>query len=73
MKWLKKSWPPLSGKIISIDIEIGQQLEEDDEALIIEAMKMETSVYIPNDGNVAEIRVRVGDEVEEDEVLVILE
>ncbi len=64
---------PLSGKILSINIEIGQQLKEDDEAIIIEAMKMETSVYIPNDGKIAEIVVKVGDKVEEDDVLAILE
>jgi acetyl-CoA carboxylase biotin carboxyl carrier protein len=69
----KEILAPLSGKIISINIEIGQQLKEDDEVLIIEAMKMETAVYIPNDGKVSEIRVKVGDEVEEDEVLAILE
>ncbi len=69
----KEVLAPLSGKILSIDIEIGQQLKEDDEAIIIEAMKMETSVYIPSDGTVAEILVKVGDKVEEDDVLAILE
>ena len=69
----KEILAPLSGKILEINIEIGQQLNEDDEAIIIEAMKMETSVYVPNDGKVAEIKVKVGDKVEEDDVLAILE
>lgn len=64
---------PLAGKIISIDIEVGQEVEEDDDAIVIEAMKMETSVYIPCDGKVAEIKVKVGDEVEEDDVLAVIE
>ncbi|MBT7155907.1 MAG: acetyl-CoA carboxylase biotin carboxyl carrier protein subunit, partial [Deltaproteobacteria bacterium] len=38
---------PLSGKIISIEIEVGQKVEEDDDAIVIEAMKMETSIYVP--------------------------
>lgn len=64
---------PLSGKIIQIDVNVGDSVEEDDDALVIEAMKMETPVYIPCDGKVAEIKVKVGDEVEEDDVLLIVE
>jgi len=64
---------PLAGKIISIDIKVGQEVEEDDDAVVIEAMKMETSVYIPCDGKVAEIKAKVGDEVEEDDVLAVIE
>ncbi len=64
---------PLAGKIIQIDVNVGDSVEEDDDALVIEAMKMETPVYIPCDGKVAEIKVKVGDEVEEDDVLLIVE
>ena len=41
--------------------------------MVIEAMKMETPVYIPCDGTVKEIRVSVGDEVEEDDVLAVID
>ncbi len=64
---------PLSGKVLSIEIEVGQEVEEDDEAVIIEAMKMETAVYVPCDGKVAEVKIKVGDEVEEDDVMVVIE
>jgi len=64
---------PLAGKIIQIQIETGATVEEDDDALVIEAMKMETPVYIPCDGTVKEIRVSVGDEVEEDDVLAVID
>lgn len=64
---------PLSGKILSIEIEVGQAVEEDDDAVIIEAMKMETAIYVPCDGKVAEVKVKVGDEVEEDDVLAVIE
>ncbi len=64
---------PLSGKIISIEIEVGQKVEEDDDAIVIEAMKMETSIYVPCDGTVAELKVKVGDEIEEDDILAIIE
>ncbi|NQU62866.1 MAG: acetyl-CoA carboxylase biotin carboxyl carrier protein subunit [SAR324 cluster bacterium] len=64
---------PLAGKILSIQIEVGQKVEEDDDAMVIEAMKMETSIYVPSDGTVTEIKVKEGDEVEEDDVLAIIE
>lgn len=64
---------PLSGKIVSISIEVGQNVEEDEEAMVVEALKMETSIYVPCDGTVKEITVKVGDEVEEDDVLAIIE
>ena len=63
---------PLSGKIISIEIEVGQKVEEDDDAIVIEAMKMETSIYVPCDGTVTELKVKVGDEIEEDDILAII-
>ncbi|MBU3914359.1 acetyl-CoA carboxylase biotin carboxyl carrier protein subunit [bacterium] len=64
---------PLSGKILSIEIAVGQKVEEDDDAIIIEAMKMETSIYVPCDGTITEIKVKEGDEVEEDDILAIIE
>lgn len=64
---------PLSGKVISVNLEIGKGVEEDDEVVVIEAMKMETAVFSPCDGTVKEIKVSPGDEVEEDAILAILE
>ncbi len=64
---------PLAGKIVKLDIKPGDVVEEDDDALIIEAMKMETPVYVPCDGTVKEIKVSEGDEVEEDDVLALIE
>ncbi len=51
----------------------GEAVEEDDDALVIEAMKMETPIYIPCDGTVKEINVSVGDEVEEDDLLAVID
>ncbi len=64
---------PLAGKILSIEITVGQKVEEDDDAMVVEAMKMETSIYVPCDGTISEIKVKEGDEVEEDDVLAIIE
>ena len=64
---------PLSGKVLSLAVEVGSKVEEDDEILVIEALKMETIVYAPGDGTVTEIKVKEGDQVEEDDVLVLME
>ena len=64
---------PLSGKVIRIEIENGASVKEDDEAFIIEAMKMETPVYVPCDGTIKEIKVKENDDVEVDDVLAIVE
>ena len=64
---------PLAGKIVQLDIKPGDNVEEDDDALVIEAMKMETPVYIPCDGIVKELKVSEGDDVEEDTLLAVIE
>jgi len=64
---------PLAGKVLQLNLEIGAKIEEDDEALIIEAMKMETPIYAPCNGTVKEVKVKEGDTVEEDDVLAIIE
>jgi len=64
---------PLAGKIVKIDINVGDKVEEDQDAMVIEAMKMETPVYVPCDGTIKEIKVKQGDEVEEDDLLAIID
>ncbi|MDR0850941.1 MAG: acetyl-CoA carboxylase biotin carboxyl carrier protein subunit [Clostridiales Family XIII bacterium] len=62
----------IAGKIKEINIAVGQTVTEDDEAFIIEAMKMENVVY-GEDGTVKNLLVNVGDLVEEDQILAELE
>lgn len=63
---------PLSGKVFKVNIKAGDTVQEDDEALIIEAMKMETPIFVPCNGTVQEVKVKEGDTVEEDDVLAII-
>ena len=64
---------PLAGSIWEIFVEVGDEVEEDDELVVIEALKMENPVYAPCDGTVSEIRVKKGDTVEDDDVLMIIQ
>jgi len=63
----------LPGKVSAVNINVGDKVEEDEEALVIEAMKMETPIFVPCDGTVKEVLVKKGDEVEENDLLAIIE
>lgn len=64
---------PLSGKIVSVNVQVGESVEEDQDIIVIETMKMETLVYAPCDGTVREIRVKAGDAVSEDDMLAVID
>ena len=64
---------PLAGNIWEILVKVGDKVQEDDELVIIEALKMENPVYAPRDGVVKELKVSKGEQVREDAVLMILE
>ena len=64
---------PLAGKILAVLVEPGAKVEEDDELVVIEALKMENLVYSPCAGTVKEVRVKKGDKVEEDALLLVIE
>ncbi len=64
---------PLAGKIVQINISVGDQVQDEDEVLVMEAMKMETPVFSPCDGTIKEINIKEGDAVEEDQLLAVIE
>jgi acetyl-CoA carboxylase biotin carboxyl carrier protein len=64
---------PMPGKIIDVLVKVGDKVSEDDELIILEAMKMENPVYAPADGVVKEIMVSKDGTVESDQLLMILE
>jgi biotin carboxyl carrier protein len=63
----------MPGKISSITVSLGDQVKEEDEIIIMDAMKMEIPVYAPGAGTIKEIKVKVGDSVNEGQVLAILD
>ena len=63
---------PLAGSIWEVIVEVGDEVEDDDELLVIEALKMENPVYAPCDGKVLEIKVKKGDVVEDDDIVMII-
>jgi len=63
----------MPGTILKVLVEVGDQVKEDEEVAILEAMKMENPIYAPKDGKVVEIKVKEKDRVDTDQVLVVLE
>jgi acetyl-CoA carboxylase biotin carboxyl carrier protein len=64
---------PLAGKVLDVLVQVGAKVEEDDEVVVIEALKMENTVYATSAGTVKEIKVKKGDSVEDEDVLIVLE
>ena len=64
---------PLAGKVWEVLVEVGAKIEEDDEVIVIEALKMENTVYATSAGTVKEIKVKKGDSVQDEDVLIVLE
>ncbi|MCM2253587.1 MAG: hypothetical protein NDJ19_14600 [Ramlibacter sp.] len=64
---------PLAGKVLAVLVQPGSKVEEDDELVVIEALKMENTVYAPSGGTVKEIKAQVGESVEDGALLVVLE
>ena len=63
----------VTGTAWKIIVAVGQSVEEGDELMIAEAMKMEIPHSAPSSGVIKEICVEDGQPVEYDQVLIILE
>jgi biotin carboxyl carrier protein len=65
--------PPMPGSVVKIEVEEGQSVKEGDVLIIVEAMKMETSLFASIDGVVSEISAEGGQQVDSDTVLCVVE
>ncbi|MBD5772522.1 sodium-extruding oxaloacetate decarboxylase subunit alpha [Marinomonas colpomeniae] len=63
---------PLAGNIFKVLVSPGQQVEEGDTVIILEAMKMETEISAPKSGVVGSINVKEGDSVQVGQSLLTL-
>jgi biotin carboxyl carrier protein len=64
---------PMPGKIISINIKVGDTVKAEDELGVLEAMKMENPIIAPVSGTVVEIRVAPNQTVETGQVIAVIE
>ena len=64
---------PLAGKVVSVDVAVGAQVQAGQKVLTLEAMKMNTVVQSPAAGTVKAIHVDAGDSVEEGQPLLSIQ
>jgi biotin carboxyl carrier protein len=64
---------PLAGTVIEIKCKAGDVVTEGQELLVIEAMKMNTSIAAPAAGKVKQVLVAAGDSIRENEQLIAFE
>ena len=69
----KEVLAPMPGTIVNILVNVGDEVLEYQEVLILEAMKMENAIPSPEAGIVKEIKVKVDDKVSTNQVLMVLE
>lgn len=61
---------PMPGRIVAVNVEVGQSIKAGDTVLVVEAMKMENPVHAPVSGVIASLFVKEGDTVNPDECLI---
>ena len=64
---------PVAGIVVRVVTQVGQALQSGDVLLVLEAMKMETSVTAPVAGKVAAVKVAAGDSVQAGQIVVEFE
>jgi pyruvate carboxylase len=60
------------GMVTEVAVSLGQEVKFGDKLVVLEAMKMLTTVSASSDGVVSEILVQKGDRVESDDLLIRL-
>ncbi|HYO83931.1 MAG TPA: biotin/lipoyl-containing protein, partial [Bryobacteraceae bacterium] len=63
---------PIPGAVTSIMVDQGQPVKKGDRLLVIEAMKMQTTVYAPVDGSISSVAVAAGTTVETKDLLLTI-
>jgi len=64
---------PMPGLVLRVHAEVGAAVVAGQPLLVLEAMKMEQTVFAPADGVVAELHAKAGDQVATGQVLAVVE
>jgi biotin carboxyl carrier protein len=64
---------PMVGKILKLEKNPGDHVDEDDVIIVMEAMKMEIPIVSPVTGTLKELKISVGQAVEAEQVLAVIE
>ena len=64
---------PVTGNVWKVEVSVGDTIEDGDDFMILESMKMEIPVSAEADCVVTELRCKEGDGVEEGQVLLLVD
>ncbi|MEO7145660.1 MAG: pyruvate carboxylase subunit B, partial [Bryobacteraceae bacterium] len=64
---------PIPGAVTSVAVELHQAVTQGERLLVMEAMKMQTTIYAPVSGKVTERLVQVGEKVDAKDLLLVIE
>jgi biotin carboxyl carrier protein len=64
---------PITGKIISVNVKVGDQISEGDILCLLESMKMENPILAPIGGTVAKLEVAVDQTVKAGDIIAVIE
>ena len=63
----------MPGMVVNVAIAVGEKVEKGQSVMVLEAMKMESTIYAQKAGKIKEILVKPGSEIETGELLAIVE
>jgi len=63
---------PMAGQVMKIKVAVGATVSQNQEVIVLEAMKMETPIYAPAAGTVKAISVKEGEAVAEGQALLTI-
>jgi acetyl-CoA carboxylase biotin carboxyl carrier protein len=63
----------MAGNVWKVLVKVGDRIEEDQDVVILESMKMEIPIAAEFDGTVKEVKVNEGDFVNEGDIIVVIE
>jgi len=64
---------PITGKIISVNVKVGDTVQEGDTICILESMKMENPILAPVSGTIAQVAVAGDQTVKPGDTIAIIE
>ena len=62
-----------NGTVRAPKVKVGDQVSNEDELMILEALKMENPIFAPADGRITAIKVEPGAAVESNQLLLVIE
>ena len=61
---------PIAGIVVKVSAQVGQAIQANDVLIVLEAMKMETTITSPVAGTIAKVNAAVGDPVQGGQILI---